>query len=790
MSELYLEKLVLNMQDILYNSQCRVPAGTPAGGQFSSCDGSSPIAGLPEDIDLNHPSLHALKGAADRGAFNMRVIGEETYGGITTYQIEVKPADTPDHFKKHKHSPRSLTETYYDPDYYELQQHPYDDTGTVKEVTPKPGTMPPVNTFSEPITEPGKIWRGMSHDEFQAAQRTGKIESLGDYNLGEEQAGLTYFTTQKDTAEFYASGFAPWQYKPTVERPAVVVKVSDPGNHVYVAGTGNHEVGLRGSVPFSSVEEVNMGKVVKFDTGMFEVRRDNYSGNVSVGSSYGYTPTIMWGETEAMKHNADTLVPLLVGNIISIVNSQCRVPGGNPAGGQFTSCDGGPTAFSTPTEHGFMLGAGGHPLMTESGYKVIGSNIPAQSGRLADTHPSEGQMKQFLDRTKQAHDAMVETTPAVAQRLERMQERGIMPQLDVRGVFDTIEGSQGQQVGGLYDPPTNTIILPGGALVNGTQKAPIIGQDNFVVDRSLDGAYRHELGHAIYYKDRGVTELSQWPKVIQDAGGYSKLRKSVSEYAGTNADEAFAESFSAYTHPAYGRNPATKLPKPIHDFMEKHYGPKNAREVPPNLDITLQQSPEGAMSTTWMGRFITNLVEIMYGKYDKEKGTPWAVFQDNLLKALYDANQPRDTKGRWVSTGGGASFARAALEGGGFSYQPIAKMSPTSGTMVSLDSKEGYEHAFKMPEDPVEREKAVNKEIKAYIQKHIKVFEDNPDLYCGGWVEESGDFCFDVSQNIPNTTPMRDVVKLAKERNQRGVYNIDTNTYITEDQYDAYLQEG
>jgi hypothetical protein len=162
-------------------------------------------------------------------------------------------------------------------------------------------------------------------------------------------------------------------------------------------------------------------------------------------------------------------------------------------------------------------------------------------------------------------------------------------------------------------------------------------------------------------------------------------------------------------------------------------------------------------------------------------------FNNNIKQAfeiLYDHNQPRDELGRWVSTGGGISFIDSAIKEGGFSYQPITKMSPTSGVMVSLDSKEGFEKSVALPKEPKARRKEIYKAFQNYIRDNIQVFKKNKNLYAGGWLEGDS-FCFDISENFPSSD-MKKVVTIAKQRRQRGVYNIDTNEYILEGDYGKY----
>lgn len=103
--------------------------------------------------------------------------------------------------------------------------------------------------------DPDLMYRGMSWEEWQEAQRTGILKSLGEYNIGEEQQGLTYYTTEPRSAQQYASSFAPVQFEAAPDRPAVVIAVPRrQGRHV--EGTGEHEIGIPDEVPLAEVQGV------------------------------------------------------------------------------------------------------------------------------------------------------------------------------------------------------------------------------------------------------------------------------------------------------------------------------------------------------------------------------------------------------------------------------------------------------------------------------------------------------------------------------------------------------
>lgn len=145
----------------------------------------------------------------------------------------------------------------------------------------------------EKLPEEGPLmYRGMSYEEWMFIQETGRIESLGDYNLGDEQIGLTYFSTEPDSAAHYAHGFAPSEYKATPDKPAYVIGVPRQEGEP-VAGVGEHEVGVRGPVDASLIEEVWIGMPYFATTnGRVDVI-DDYRGRRS-GSRYLPSVSVAW----------------------------------------------------------------------------------------------------------------------------------------------------------------------------------------------------------------------------------------------------------------------------------------------------------------------------------------------------------------------------------------------------------------------------------------------------------------------------------------------------------------
>lgn len=109
----------------------------------------------------------------------------------------------------------------------------------------------------------GLLWRGMSDEEYQAAKQSGYFESNGSYNIGDEQKGLTFFSTGIDHAGNYANGFAPSQHKAGFGKPAHVVGIPmRPWDWEL-----DHEKGIRGRIPFSDVTHHYVGHAYAIEPG-------------------------------------------------------------------------------------------------------------------------------------------------------------------------------------------------------------------------------------------------------------------------------------------------------------------------------------------------------------------------------------------------------------------------------------------------------------------------------------------------------------------------------------------
>ena len=134
-------------------------------------------------------------------------------------------------------------------------------------IVPIKGT-PRLDDLIEPSDD--IIYRGMSAEEYRSAVDQGFIKSKGEYNVGTEQEGLTFFSSRPSQAESYANNYTPEGYKATPDRPAYVVGIKRPKKVDYV--TGETEIGLKGEIPTSEIVEVYEGQpyVFKGDVGIMD----------------------------------------------------------------------------------------------------------------------------------------------------------------------------------------------------------------------------------------------------------------------------------------------------------------------------------------------------------------------------------------------------------------------------------------------------------------------------------------------------------------------------------------
>lgn len=139
---------------------------------------------------------------------------------------------------------------------------------------------------------------------------------------------------------------------------------------------------------------------------------------------------------------------------------------------------------------------------------------------------------------------------------------------------------------GTYDPGINQkrIYLATKGKNQKTAKLNVGG--SWGVEKSLKGTIRHEYGHWVHLSGGIDSKMkSKWRSLLEKNSDFNlyyptdqflyqaakkNVGKKISVYGSTDADEMFAESFSAYTHPEY-KDSKKKLPKFIEKFFDEQF---------------------------------------------------------------------------------------------------------------------------------------------------------------------------------------------------------------------------
>ena len=170
-----------------------------------------------------------------------------------------------------------------------------------------PTTGPLRNEITDMNPPGGMLWRGMSHEEYQEAKTRGYFESHGGHNIGDSQNGLTFFSTDPEQANNYATWFAPQETKPTFTHPGHIVGIPDRpdaprGTNPSRPDPASTEVGLPGRVPFSEATHHYVGRPSVMDSGDQQVT-EGWQG-YERGSGSQPSTQIMWGPGEDHQRTA------------------------------------------------------------------------------------------------------------------------------------------------------------------------------------------------------------------------------------------------------------------------------------------------------------------------------------------------------------------------------------------------------------------------------------------------------------------------------------------------------
>lgn len=110
------------------------------------------------------------------------------------------------------------------------------------------------------------------------------------------------------------------------------------------------------------------------------------------------------------------------------------------------------------------------------------------------------------------------------------------------------------------------------------------------------------------------------------------------------------------------------------------------------------------------------------------------------------------------------------LQAGGFSLRPFAdKPVPTSGIMVSLATKEGFNLQIPVTAPKSER----MSRVRAWVEKALPYLAKHPDTYLGGWRDDEGGlYHLDVSERL-DKSQLALAITRGYQRNQKSVFRLD-----------------
>jgi hypothetical protein len=256
------------------------------------------IEGLPDDINVQHRNLQKI---LQRGGLKAKVHSARTGNNGPTYDVEVHPTEKIENWKSYDSNLRNGVNDraprlhYYHPKHADLTTDTDYSEGFFKDWA-KPKAHVAINPVSN---NPDWIYRGMSFEEFQNFKKTGMIKSLGSYNIGSEQEGLTYWSDNIGQARSYADSFAPSEFKATPNRPAYIVAAvrPDPSDIKKVKGTGADEIGVKRAINRSEVRQIWRGTPVVYRPARFDLRRDGYgedNKDYKEGSSTAPSSVLDW----------------------------------------------------------------------------------------------------------------------------------------------------------------------------------------------------------------------------------------------------------------------------------------------------------------------------------------------------------------------------------------------------------------------------------------------------------------------------------------------------------------
>jgi hypothetical protein len=141
----------------------------------------------------------------------------------------------------------------------------------------------PDNAIEKIPKNPNYVYRGMSMPEWLDIKRTGEVQSKGSYNF-DSQMNRTYFGDDPDTARSYASSFAPIQFQPTRDVPAMIIAV--PKDMTTQDTVTSSEYYIEGLLSAEHIKKAWMLVVTEFEPGKLEIVYDKATKRVASGSRF------------------------------------------------------------------------------------------------------------------------------------------------------------------------------------------------------------------------------------------------------------------------------------------------------------------------------------------------------------------------------------------------------------------------------------------------------------------------------------------------------------------------
>jgi 2'-5' RNA ligase len=294
--------------------------------QEKALAGNKSIPGLPSNVKIHDLNLN---NAIDRGVWDItaKPRGYSSDKPGEAYALSIRAKQMPG-IEEYKRRDSDKVASLYDPKLATLEVMDKGESFEWTLAKLKPGYSSDIH----PLDDKDVIYRGMSAEEYRNILATGEVTSRGEYNL-EGQEGLTYWSTQVDTAQAYANGFAPWAYKPTFEAPAYVIATKRPDEKDIrtIPGTGENEVGVAAPIKASDIVAVWRGQAYENRPGELDLVRIGYGGDdYRSGSGVGTSTSVAWIRDEAPGTKKDW-----------DESKHPRVPAGSSEGGQFGEGGGG-----------------------------------------------------------------------------------------------------------------------------------------------------------------------------------------------------------------------------------------------------------------------------------------------------------------------------------------------------------------------------------------------------------------------------------------------------------------